>query len=140
VKTIVVGVDGSEQATRALQWAADDARVHGASLRIVSAWRDPVPVGDVGGMGMVGPDVTDEIETAAHRQLEQQLAQVDVSGLEVERLVVHRQPVDALLEAAKGADLLVLGARGHGGLTTLLVGSVSDDCVHRAPCPVVIVR
>jgi nucleotide-binding universal stress UspA family protein len=54
--------------------------------------------------------------------------------------VVHRAPAKALLETAEGADLLVLGARGGGGFRGLLLGSISDQCVHHAPCPVTVVR
>jgi nucleotide-binding universal stress UspA family protein len=54
--------------------------------------------------------------------------------------VLHRPPVKGLIEAAKRADLLVVGARGLGGFTGLLLGSVSDQCVHHAPCPVTVVR
>jgi nucleotide-binding universal stress UspA family protein len=139
VKTIVVGIDGSEQANRAVRWAAEEARVHHARLVIVAAWREPLPI-DAGGMGVIPPDVSDEIEAGTRRMLSDQLAGADMEGLEIEHRLVHEDPVGALLEAAADADLLVVGAREHGRLTTLLVGSVSDSLVHRAPCPLVIVR
>ncbi|HUP33419.1 MAG TPA: universal stress protein, partial [Gaiellaceae bacterium] len=61
-------------------------------------------------------------------------------GIEVERRVVPEPPVEALLDAAAGADLLVVGSRGRGGFTGLLLGSVGQQVAHHAPCPVVIVR
>jgi nucleotide-binding universal stress UspA family protein len=139
VKRIVVGIDGSEHATHALQWAANEARVHGARLVVVTAWREPMPI-DAGGMGVIPPDVSDEIEEGTRRMLSEQLAATDIERLDIEHRVVHDEPVDAILQAAADADLLVVGAREHGGLTTFFVGSVSDRLVHRAPCPVVIVR
>jgi nucleotide-binding universal stress UspA family protein len=139
MKTIVVGMDGSEQAARALRWATDEARVHGARLVVIAAWREPLPI-DAAGMGVVPPDVSDEIEQGTRRMLSGQLGGADVTGVEVEHRVIEEDPVAALLEASEDADLLVLGAREHGGLTSLLVGSVSDSLVHRAKCPVVVVR
>jgi nucleotide-binding universal stress UspA family protein len=139
MKTIVVGIDGSEQAARAVRWAAEEARAHHARLVVVAAWREPLPI-DAGGMGVVPPDVSGEIEEGTRRMLSDQLTGIDMAGVEVEHRLVHEEPVDALLEAAADADLLVVGGREHGRLTTLFVGSVSDTLVHRAPCPVVIVR
>lgn len=60
-------------------------------------------------------------------------------GVEVEQSVLEGTPAQVLVEAAQGADLLVVGTRGHGGFTGLLLGSVSQQAAHHAPCPVVIV-
>jgi nucleotide-binding universal stress UspA family protein len=139
---IVVGVDGSEGARSALEWAVGEARLRGASLRAVHAWHLP-PL--VSGVGMFEPpatldaDTLERVENGATQLLEQELAAVDTSGVEVERIVEPRNPADGLLEAARDADLLVVGTRGHGGFTGLLLGSVSQQVSHHAPCPVVIV-
>ncbi len=139
--TVVVGVDGSEAATRALRWAAEDARRRGALLRVVLAWEYPPRA--VGGAGWIVPDEAMLADQAAvmERRLDDVLAAAAplLEGLELERRVVHGAPVPALLEAAAHADLLVLGTRGHGGFVGLLLGSVSQQCAHHAPCPVVIV-
>jgi nucleotide-binding universal stress UspA family protein len=63
----------------------------------------------------------------------------DLAGAEVERSAVHGPPAEVLLEAARGAAELVVGTRGHGGFVGLLLGSVSQQCAHHAPCPIVIV-
>jgi nucleotide-binding universal stress UspA family protein len=84
-------------------------------------------------------DTLERLEAGAEQLLESELEAVDVSGIEVDRLVEPRNPVDALLESAGNSDLLVVGTRGHGGFTGLLLGSVSQQVSHHAPCPVVIV-
>jgi nucleotide-binding universal stress UspA family protein len=139
---IVVGVDGSDGARRALQWAAEEARLRGARLLAIHTWHVP-PL--VMGTGPLDPptaldaDTLERIETSAQELLERELAAVDHSGVELDKLVEPRNPVDALLESARDADLLVVGTRGHGGFTDLLLGSVSQQVSHHAPCPVVIV-
>jgi nucleotide-binding universal stress UspA family protein len=79
------------------------------------------------------------VEAAARDLLDRELDAVDVSGLEVDKRLEARNPADALVEAGREADLLVVGTRGHGGFTGLLLGSVSQQVSHHAPCPVVIV-
>jgi nucleotide-binding universal stress UspA family protein len=131
---IVVGVDGSPGALRALEWAVEQSRLSGASLLVVHAWH----------LAVLSPAVgLDEfervVERAAEETVERELGKVDMSGIDVELRVQARGPVDALLDAARDADLLVVGTRGHGGFTGLLLGSVSQQLPHHAPCPVVIV-
>ncbi len=138
---LVVGVDGSEGAERALLWAASEARLRGARLRVVLAWEPPVQI--LAGGGWVVP--TDEMlarhQEDARARLDELLAPhaETLAGLEVERLALHGAPATVLLEQAQGADALVVGTRGHGGFVGLLLGSVSAQCAHHAPCPVVIV-
>jgi nucleotide-binding universal stress UspA family protein len=114
----------------------------------IHAWRPPliVPTMDVGPMAPVVPeDVTAMVATA--REIAQELVERIVSeergddpGVEVRALVVEDDPANALLEAAKGADLLVVGSRGRGGFKGLLLGSVGHQLAQHAPCPVVIHR
>lgn len=131
---IVVGIDGSPGSRRALEWAVEHARLRGASLRVVYAWHIP-PLGAT-------PDL-EALERAAasgaEETFERELAEVDTTGIEVERRLEERHPVDALLAEAEEADLLVVGTRGRGGFMGLLLGSVSQQVSHHGPCPVVIV-
>jgi nucleotide-binding universal stress UspA family protein len=145
---IIVGVDGSDGARVALEWAVGEARLRGARLVAVHTWQMP-PVGagaaDPFGTGAAAfnpsldADLMERVEAGAKQLLEREIAAVDTSSIEVERLVEARSAADALLDAARGADLLVVGTRGHGGFKGLLLGSVSQQASHHAPCPVVIV-
>jgi nucleotide-binding universal stress UspA family protein len=138
---IVVGVDGSENSLLALRWALEEADLRGAPLEAVIAWQLPY-VGDVG-FGLVPGVSTSTLEESARETLEKALAAVcpeDQVRARIERTVVAANAAAALLDAAKGADLLVVGSRGHGGFRGLLLGSVSTQCVHHAPCPVVVLR
>ena len=130
---VVVGVDGSEGSLRALRWAAEEARIRGARLRVLRAWSyADQPEG--------GFDPAYD-EEAARRVLDESIASLgtDSSGLKIERRIVCDLPARALLDAAADADLLVVGSRGLGGFQGLLLGSVSQQVVHHAPCPIVIV-
>ena len=137
----MVGIDGSEGSLRALRWAAEEARFRSARLRAVFAWEPPTQI--VGGMGWIAPTAAmlEEYGKRAHERLDEALAPLghELEGLEVERNAVHGAPAAVLLEAAEGAAELVIGTRGRGGFVGLLLGSVSQQCSHHAPCPVVIV-
>lgn len=135
---IVVGVDDSEGSRRALRWALEEAAAHDMSVDVLHAWHYPY-VGDVSGMSYAVPAT--EIEKAARLQLEHSVehARPLPPGVEVEQILVEGPAARSLLEAAGGADLLVVGSRGRGGFTGLLLGSVSQQCAHHAPCPIVIV-
>ena len=130
---VVVGVDGSEGSLRALRWAAKEARIRGARLRLVRAWSYvDQPEGNF------DPSYDEE---AARRVVDESVSSLgtDSAGLEIERRVVCDLPARALLDAAADADLLVVGSRGLGGFQGLLLGSVSQQVAHHAPCPIVIV-
>jgi nucleotide-binding universal stress UspA family protein len=138
--TIVVGVDGSNGARHGLEWAAEEARRRHARLGVVLAWQ--IPFALYPGPGTVGVDheLIDELRKLAEKRLDEACAAVpNLEGLEVERSVVQAPPAQALVEAARDAELLVVGTRGHGGFAGLLLGSVSQQCAHHAGCPVVIV-
>jgi nucleotide-binding universal stress UspA family protein len=139
MSTIVVGVDGSSGAREALRFAVEEARLRGATLRLVTAWHIP-PMAYSG--GFVVPFDSREFEKNAAAAGEKALAELqdETAGLEVQRLTREGQAAHVLLEEAKDADLLVVGSRGHGGFTGLLLGSVSQQCAHHASCPVVIVN
>ncbi|ASN53436.1 MULTISPECIES: universal stress protein [Sinomonas] len=131
---VVVGVDGSEHSAAALQWAVDEARLRRGRVRVVTAWHYvPVPstVEDAG--------INDALN-AAQRVQAKALEAVSADGVEIERSLVRNLPAAGLLDASKDADLLVVGSRGHGGFTGLLLGSVSTQIAHHASCPVLIIR
>lgn len=140
-RRIVVGVDGSPVSRQALRWAAREADLRDCPLDVVYGWQvstEPRPEG-------VGFGVTPPLE-AYERQARTRLQGIvdDTLGPQPPARVtvhaVHRSPGRALIEESADADLLVLGSRGHGRLAAWLLGSISEEAVHRAPCSVVIVR
>ena len=137
---VVVGVDGSENASRALDWAAAEARIRGATLRIVCAFEDPVSTVGLGTAFGAGAPITVDpgaMELAAQQVAEEAKARVD--GVPVEVVARCDRPGDVLCEQSRGASMLVVGTRGHSAVGSLLLGSVSNHVVHHAACPIVIV-
>ena len=135
---VVVGVDGSDRSVPALQWAADEAAAHGHVLRVVTAWSIPVTALSPG--GLPAPYPMDELESDARAAQDAAIAKASLpAGLEVEHHIVEGGPGAVLLDAAEGADLVVIGSRGHGGFTGLLLGSVGQQVTGHAACPVVVV-
>jgi len=138
---IVVGVDGSEGASHALEWAAAEARLRGKPLTVLLAWQ--WPTGVYAGAGWVGitQEMVGDLERIAKERLDAACATVApaLDGVEVKRVVVEGGPAQALMQVAADADLLVVGTRGHGGFVGLLLGSVSQQCAHHSQCPIVIV-
>jgi nucleotide-binding universal stress UspA family protein len=142
---IVVGVDGSAQSAAALRWAAEEATLRSAPLEIVHAWSF-VPVATPADSGLVPMAWTDNVELL---DVTRQAAQ-DAAAAQVEEVlgadhgatvsVVEGGPAEALLDAAKDADLVVVGNRGRGNLAAALLGSTSAKVADSAPCPVVVVR
>lgn len=138
MQRIVVGVDGSPGSERALRWAIEEGGMRGAQVDAVHAWH-PIYVG-LGPDGAMGLELG-VLEASARAVLDRAVDGADASVLEepVNRRVVSGGAGASLLEAAQGADLLVVGARGHGGFVGLLLGSVSQQVAHHGTCPVVIV-
>lgn len=133
---IVVGIDGSEQSKAALRWAIGQARLTGASVDAVTAWRFPASYG----LSVVAADL--DVEGDATKMLSETLADVvgGTSQVQVRQLVGEGPPAEVLLNAAKDADLLVVGSRGRGGFASAVLGSVSLACVLHATCPVLVFR
>jgi nucleotide-binding universal stress UspA family protein len=145
---IVVGVEGSPGSLAALRFALAEARLRGDRLVALHAWMLPVEEAVhpflllvPGAEGPPLPELQEALGSAATERLDAALAQVadESVGVEVERRLVEGSPAATLVEASEGADLLVVGSRGHGGFRSLLLGSVSQQCAHYARCPVVIV-
>lgn len=135
---IVVGVDGSATAHRALLWAVEEARLRQASLEIVHSWHAYYGGGGAYGLAVVDPTLFEE---PAQELLDRCLDGVDVAGLIAppKRTLVCDAAAHALLTASKEAHLLVTGSRGIGGFAGLLVGSTTSQVVHHATCPVVVI-
>jgi nucleotide-binding universal stress UspA family protein len=135
---IVVGVDGSEEAGAALEFAVEEAQLRKLPLRVVSAWS--IPAIEYPGNAVVPtPDLAEDAEQHANRVLEKAVAAVG-DRVHVEAVAVAGGAPEALAEQAQGATLLVVGSRGHGAVASLLLGSVSTALAHHAPCPLTIVR
>ena len=139
---IVVGVDGSEGGATALEFAAAEAALRKTRLRIVSAWEIPPAVYAGGFAPPMDPEILDAFRTRAQQVADDAVATANKlrPSLDVEALPVKGQPADALLEHGADAELIVVGRRGLGGFKSLLLGSVSQQVVQHAPCPVVVVR
>jgi nucleotide-binding universal stress UspA family protein len=163
---IVVGVDASPGALRALTWAADEARLRLAELEVVHAYHakalaaplyfpseEALPGTAVGAGARPSEQelaeaarAQGEFEQAVRAQADELLdrllgeARESIKGIDVRRAVVEdRSPAEALIELSAEADLVVVGARGRGGFSSLLLGSVSHAVVHHGRCPVVVI-
>lgn len=149
---IVVGVDGSPEAKRALRWALVEASLRGTPVRAVSVWHLPVEVAPAIGPILPVPvyepadaDREEDLRRRTQEQLDATVTEVEreipeAADVHVEQHVVAGHAAEMLIEAAADAELLVVGSRGRGGFAGLLLGSVSQACAHHARCPVVIVR
>jgi nucleotide-binding universal stress UspA family protein len=133
---IVVGVDGYESSEAALRWAIHQAKLTGAVVEAVTAWHfpfgtGPAPIADL-------PDYADDARIVLTEAIAE-MCMVDTE-VEVRPRVVEGRAGRVLVDAAEGADLLVVGSRGHVGLAEVLLGSVGQYCAHHASCPVVIMH
>ncbi|MFE4971662.1 universal stress protein [Kitasatospora sp. NPDC056651] len=138
---IVVGVDGSESSERALRWAVRQAELTGSAVVAVIAWEYPTYHG---ARGWFPPAATDEavLEGRARQEVARAVEQAvgATPPVEVRTEVRYGTPAGALVEAARGAELLVVGSRGLGGFSGMLLGSVAQHCTRHATVPVVVVR
>ena len=140
--TIVVGIDGSKSSSQALRWAVAEARLRSVPVRAVHAWSYSQPlVPSLVGYPYSAESFRNAIDDRwqAKQRLERATSELGEDD-GIERVVVEGPASQALIDAVGEGDLLVVGSRGHGGLTNLLLGSVSQQCAQHAPCPVVIVR
>jgi nucleotide-binding universal stress UspA family protein len=135
---VVVGYDGSDTATRAVAWAAVEAASRGRGLVLVHAVMPPVTSGGLGVGLPPSLDLIEQLEAQAKDQLES-VASTFV-GVDVTSLVSVGAPSAVLLEASESADLVVVGSRGRGGFTGLLLGSVGAQVAAHAECPVAVIR
>jgi nucleotide-binding universal stress UspA family protein len=138
---VVVGVDGSAESIRALKWAATYAAATRATVTALLSWHYPAPVGPAP-VGVAPKPVSDEVRAHLEEALDKALAEVFGAPApdNVKAKLAYGHPAAVLVEESRRADLLVVGHRGHGAFTGMLVGSVSMHCVTHAACPVVVVR
>ena len=145
---IVVGIDDSEPSREALHWAVEEGRLRHAAVVALHAWLPPVlPAALDLAPGPVAPppnlpEMVAEAKAAADDLARGIVEEVvgDETGVDVRTRTVEGPPATILIEAASDAELLVVGSRGRGGFTGLLLGSTSLQCVTHARCPVVVHR
>jgi nucleotide-binding universal stress UspA family protein len=136
--TIVVGVDGSDDAHSALRFAIEEAQLRGWRLRVICAWE--LPVAEWAELPPPEEPVDRfrrEAEEVVARAAE--IVEKEAPGVEVERLAPEGPPAKALLEQSSDASMLVVGNRGRGTVAGVLLGSVSQEVAQKAACPVVVV-
>lgn len=135
-RRIIVGIDGSADAQRALRWALDAARAHSLPVTVLHAWRRAV----LGAFDFAAPVLTrTALEATARRTVEEALAAAEVSGVTVDTAIVESGAAKALLASARDASLVVVASRGLGGFAGLLLGSVTQKVLNHAACSVVVV-
>lgn len=139
---VAVGIDGSPQAGRALDFAFDEASRRGWQLRVVHAWDVAVIGFDVDTTGYPEGGILDDVRDAETRLSAEVLAGhiARYPDVAVEMRVRRGGAAGVLVASSADCDLLVLGSRGRGGFTSLLLGSVSHKVMHQAPCSVAIVH
>jgi nucleotide-binding universal stress UspA family protein len=134
---IVVGIDGSPSSLTALEWAGAYAELTGATLEVLMTWEWPASYG----WSIPVPSEYDP-ERESAKALDKLLEPVkrEHTGITIQSAVLEGRPAPLLVKASQGADLLVVGSRGHGEFAGMLLGSVSEHCVANAHCPVLVVR
>jgi nucleotide-binding universal stress UspA family protein len=138
---IVVGVDGSPSSRAALRWAVRQAKLMNGTVDAVIAWQIPMVLQSYG-WAPIYVEEEGSFRQDARKRLDALIGEVveQADGQRVRSLVIKGHAAEALIEAAHGAELLVVGSSGRGGFAQALLGSVSQHCVHHAPCPVLIMR
>ena len=135
---VVVGVDGSEPSKQALRWAQFLAQATASTIEAVAVWQPYIAYG--GGWATVPADwnPAQDAETNLTATIEAVFGQHRPAGLEL--TVREGTAARVLLDASQGAQMLIVGSRGHGGFTGLLLGSVSATCAEHATCPVLVIH
>jgi nucleotide-binding universal stress UspA family protein len=138
---VVVGVDGSPTSEGAVALAFEEAAVRGVSLVAVHTWTDYSSDVDYAMAQMALVDL-DQVATGQEAMLAERLAgwQEKYPDVTVHRVIARDHPARHLLEQAAAAQLMVVGSRGRGGFTGMLLGSTSQALIHHAPCPVLVAR
>ena len=140
-KKILVPVDFSSHSARALDYAMGLAQQFEARIYLLHSY--PINIGRISAYGMVVPeDFERECREAATRHLHKWVEKVSAEGIAVEAIVTPTFASEAIVKQAEqiGADLIVMGTRGHTGVSHVLLGSVAERTIRHAPCPVMAVR
>lgn len=136
---VVVGADGSPDSVAAVRVAAQEADRLGQPLTVVHAWQSPVTYLSV---DVVSGSYDEMVQEGERVVLAEAIAGIgeQYPDLVIHRLLIHKQPAQALIDTAKGASMLVVGSRGLHGVARMLLGSVSHTVLLHAPCPVLVMR
>ncbi|MDA8288634.1 MAG: universal stress protein [Actinomycetota bacterium] len=136
-KRIVVGVDGSSSSIAAAEWASRQAELTQSTLHAITTWHSPTSFG-------YPVPILEGFDPAAEatKVLNEAIAPLrnEHPNVEIHTSVTEGYTAQILVEASAGADLLVVGSRGHGEFAGMLLGSVSEHCVTHAHCPVLVYR
>ena len=139
---IIVGIDGSAHSVRALEWAIKEGALQHAAVTVITV--NSVPASPWSGNPVIlaqDPAVLEKMQQAAEEmavKVTSQLGEAQPASVTVR--AINGFPSKELINASRDADLLVVGSRGAGGFARLMIGSTSDQVVHHAHCPVVVVR
>ena len=135
-QTVVAGIDGSDESQRALRWAAEYVQKVGGLVHAVSVWHQPVQ------FGYRLPTSDSELEQRARQQLDKvaEAVRAEFPSVDICERLIRGHVVDELVGLSPQADMMVLGNKGHGAFTGMMVGSVALKLVHHARCPVLVVR
>ena len=135
-QVVVVGVDGSDLSVDALRWAVRQAQLTRAEVLAVMAWE--VPLAFYPSPTFADVDLQGDAEQVLSRAVAEVVA--EAGDVPIRQRLMHQQARSALVDAARGAQLLVVGSHGVGTLPGLHLGSIASYCVHHSPCPVLVFR
>jgi nucleotide-binding universal stress UspA family protein len=141
IRTILAPIDFSPNASTVIEWAAHLAEEHGSKVILFHAYHLPVEFQQLEGASLP-PDFWASIKTEAQQSLDGHQAELRASGLRVESLVREGYAATAIVDEAVelGVDLIVMGTHGLSGLKHMLLGSIAERVVQKAPCPVLTVK
>lgn len=135
-QTVAVGIDGSHESGNALRWAAEYVRGQGGIVHAICVWHQPVQ------LGYRLPSSEGELQKRAQNSLDSVADPIkkEHSDVDIRPRLIRGHPVDELVVVSNQVDMLILGNKGHGAFTGMMVGSVALKLVHHARCPVLVVR
>lgn len=138
--SIIVGYDGSDGSEVALRWATNAAKQRGRTLEVITTWSMPAADIGIGASSTLQDQLVEEFRSDSQTVNDEGLAYAADQGVNAVGEVVVGRPAATLVRQSEGADMLVVGSHGAGGLTGFLLGSVSRQVATHAKCPTVVVR